>query len=75
MLVLHLTCFPNSKLFLKREVRVQGKKRSTDDTDEEDDSSDEDEPSFLAYSFELAQRALYFITDSDRFQPPRKKTK
>lgn len=46
-----------------------------DDLDEDEESSDDEDPSVFAKSYDLAQRALYFITDSDRFQPPRKKIK
>ncbi|GIY81302.1 neuroblastoma-amplified sequence [Caerostris extrusa] len=60
------------------EIRVKGKKKSenVDDADDDEESSDDEEPpSIFAYSYGLLQRTLYFITDSDRFQPPRKKTK
>lgn len=45
------------------------------DLDEDEESSDDEDPSVFAKSYDLAQRALYFLTDSDRFQPPRKKIK
>ncbi|CAL1282753.1 unnamed protein product [Larinioides sclopetarius] len=62
-------------LALESEVRVKGKRRSLDEIDEDEESSDDEDPSVFAYSYQLAQRALYFVTDSDRFQPPRKKMK
>ncbi|KAF8777200.1 Neuroblastoma-amplified sequence like protein [Argiope bruennichi] len=62
-------------LALESEVRIKGKRRSVDEIDEDEDSSDDEDPSIFAYSYELAQRALYFVTDNDRFQPPRKKMK
>ncbi|GFR05331.1 neuroblastoma-amplified sequence [Trichonephila clavata] len=63
-------------LALECESRVKGKRRKVDDMDDEDEeSSDDEEPSIYAHTYEMVQRVLYFITDSDRFQPPRKKIK
>ncbi|KAJ8029007.1 Neuroblastoma-amplified sequence [Holothuria leucospilota] len=45
----------------------------TAESDEEDE--DEDEVSYLSRSTGYIRQVLYFITDSERFQPPRKKTK
>nr|XP_042904334.1 neuroblastoma-amplified sequence [Parasteatoda tepidariorum] len=62
-------------LVIECENRLKSKKRDTEDSLSDEESSDDEEPSIFTYSYEMAQRALYFITDLDRFQPPRKKTK
>ncbi|KFM69118.1 Neuroblastoma-amplified sequence, partial [Stegodyphus mimosarum] len=63
-------------LVIESEVCIKSKRRAVEDADlDDDESSDEEEPSVFLYSYNLARKGLYFITDSDRFQPPRKKLK
>eukprot|EP00057_Strongylocentrotus_purpuratus_P023613 XP_011678087.1 PREDICTED: neuroblastoma-amplified sequence [Strongylocentrotus purpuratus] len=44
----------------------------TDDEDEDDDDEDEDAP-FLTKTAKYMKEVMYYVTESDRFQPPRKK--
>lgn len=63
-------------LAMECEVQIKSKRRKLDETEFDDDESSEDEePSIFAYSAQLVQKVLFFISDSDRFQPPRKKIK
>lgn len=65
-------------LAMECESSVSTKKRrpsgSTDSVDGSESSDDEDY-SVFSRTTEIAKKMLYFVTDSERFQPPRKKPK
>jgi len=46
-----------------------------DDIEEFEDSDEEEDAAVLARTMNYVRRALYFVTDSARFQPPRKRPK
>ncbi|KAK7009358.1 neuroblastoma-amplified sequence [Biomphalaria glabrata] len=46
---------------------------SVDNLDEDEDDSDEEDPSLMARSTRVSKQVLYYLTDSERFQPPKKK--
>ena len=46
-----------------------------DDNEEFEDSDGEEETAVLARTMNYVRGALYFVTDSARFQPPRKRPK
>ncbi|XP_033108783.1 neuroblastoma-amplified sequence-like [Anneissia japonica] len=64
---------------------VSGTKRQRDDSlsgrmefvveDEEDDDDEYENASYLQRGINLSKRMMYFVTESERFQPPRKKPK
>ena len=46
-----------------------------EDNEEFEDSDDEGEAAMVARTMNYMKRALYYVTDSARFQPPRKRPK
>ncbi|XP_076354433.1 NBAS subunit of NRZ tethering complex-like isoform X3 [Tachypleus tridentatus] len=60
----------------KCESQISSKKRAlTSENEEVEESSDEEELSLVTRSARTVKKALYIITDNERFQPPRKKPK
>ncbi|BFY98427.1 hypothetical protein BsWGS_01467 [Bradybaena similaris] len=46
-----------------------------DNEDEEGDDSDEEDASLMSRTTRMSKQVLYYLTDSERFQPPKKKPK
>ncbi|XP_048258558.1 NBAS subunit of NRZ tethering complex-like isoform X1 [Haliotis rufescens] len=61
-------------LGIECEHRFPRKKLIADEGDEGDDSDDED-ATWYSRSTRVTKQVLYYLTDSERFQPPRKKPK
>ncbi|KAL3866901.1 hypothetical protein ACJMK2_044151 [Sinanodonta woodiana] len=64
-------------LGLEVENKFPSKRRlaGLDADENNDDSDDDDDVGFYSKTKEFMQQTLYFVTDSERFQPPRKKPK
>ncbi|XP_022250297.1 neuroblastoma-amplified sequence-like [Limulus polyphemus] len=60
---------------LECESQISSKKRALTSESEVEESSDEEELSLVTRSARTVKKALYIITDNERFQPPRKKPK
>ena len=43
--------------------------------DEEEEESDEEEAGLVSRSWGMAKQGLHYLTDMDRFKPPKKKPK
>ncbi|CAG2205929.1 NBAS [Mytilus edulis] len=51
------------------------KRRLGDTSEEEFEDSDDEETSFVSKTTKLTKDVLYYVTDMERFQPPRKRPK
>ena len=60
---------------LQCESKVSAVKRRMLDEDTYEDSEDEEDATYVTRSAKLLKHVLYFVTDSERFQPPRKRPK
>ncbi|XP_071171040.1 NBAS subunit of NRZ tethering complex-like [Mytilus edulis] len=62
-------------MFSKVECVFPQKRRLGDTTEEEFEDSDDEETSFVSKTTKLTKDVLYYVTDMERFQPPRKRPK
>ncbi|XP_067139001.1 NBAS subunit of NRZ tethering complex-like [Centruroides vittatus] len=71
------TCNDGGFLILECESNICTKKRSLESHDDitGDESSDEEDNSYITHTSQIMKRALYYVTDSEKFQPPRKRPK
>lgn len=70
-------CNDGGFLILECESNVCTKKRSLEGCEDYtgDESSDEEDNSYVSHTTQIMKRALYYVTDSEKFQPPRKRPK
>ncbi|XP_076101260.1 NBAS subunit of NRZ tethering complex-like [Mytilus galloprovincialis] len=62
-------------LGLEVECVFPQKRRLGDTSEEEFEDSDDEETSFVSKTTKLTKDVLYYVTDMERFQPPRKRPK
>ncbi|VDI84096.1 neuroblastoma-amplified sequence, partial [Mytilus galloprovincialis] len=62
-------------LGLEVECVFPQKRRLGDTTEEEFEDSDDEDTSFVSKTTKLTKDVLYYVTDMERFQPPRKRPK
>ncbi|KAL4228275.1 hypothetical protein ACF0H5_013706 [Mactra antiquata] len=62
-------------LGLEAECRFPTKRRLLSASDDEDEESDDEEAGLVSKSWGVAKQCLHYVSDMDRFKPPKKKPK
>lgn len=55
------------------ECRFPSKRRLLPGSDDEEEESDEEDAGIVSKSWGVAKQCIHYVTDMDRFKPPKKK--